>query len=1222
MSGWGTWADEPEWVRETTWEWEPLAGQRYPGDTGESRRPGAQGRRTDPRPESGSGAAPTPPSGAGFPPDPGQAPGSGGTGGAGRPSGGTRGIGRAGVGDARPPAAAPHDPRTRTPRRGAHAAPTGEHATYDHRQPFGPRPDGTGDRTQRLDPARRADDADTSPERTQRIGPIAPATPPLGEGTTRRIVPRRSDAGTPPAHQRPRPPAAAPVTPAIPSGRATPPPVGRAQPAGPPPPVPPRPPAAQPGARREPPAAAPVTPALPAMPPAVRDAAPPPAVRDAAPPPVVRAAPVAPAPVTPAAPGSDADPGMPRPTAPADPTSPAAGSGGWFDAAPRPPADAGPTTRDSTGGNRRPAPSAEATRELSARMATPPGTDRAATAQPERSLGAALAALLADGSTPRLPGEAPPKLTAPPEPAPPAEADRPATTDASPETGTPGDAQRSPEAQPSPGPGATTHADTTTHTDAPRDADAHAETPADRDAPTSADTADAETSADPPVNADTTTDATAPAHATAPAGAAEQPGTAGNLGTTTDPGSTEVPQAPKDAGLASDSAAITRAEAPTDADSPTQAGPRADAEPFAMTEVPERPAGAQPPAPPADAESRAHAGATQHSDNGEADPGAGRASGTAAETPEGDRPQAGPPDDDGLMGDLPAEPAWFAAAAAGDDEIDAGTDGDIGQRAGGEVEQRTAGEVEQRTDREIGQGAERTGRGIGAGPPQATPTAGVVPGQRGHLGVPVQETPEGAASADTVLPGPETAAGAATALRAPTVLAPVVAPRGRPAPAQRASRADPELVLGNYPWRFHPDTLREIVDDPDELRAVRDRLTAKLQAATLDAARARLLGLRAVVSRILGDLTSALADGRDALEIAERTGELRRTAIVQARLAHVLQWRGDFAEADRLFAEANSPELPDRLRATMHEHAGRSCYDQGRYIEACVHFEKALDLRKVQDPELLARTELALDAVMARVAETGWGPYPRSREEILQLRRPPVPAFSERAQRWGYRDADSSVAVPPRYADAQPFHDDVAWVRRPESAAWELIDLDGETVVDASAGYVGANSFSDGLAWVSRDGQGGWFAIDRTGRTVIGGGFDDVRPFRRGVAAVRRGGWGAVDRAGRMVVPPRYATFVTALTDGRYVDGFTDEGLAIVETRNGKGVVDRGGRVVVAPRHPELVIHPVAFLVGDGAGRWGAVDRRGEPLIDVVHASRTAVTDEIDRLLADTYPLL
>ena len=58
------------------------------------------------------------------------------------------------------------------------------------------------------------------------------------------------------------------------------------------------------------------------------------------------------------------------------------------------------------------------------------------------------------------------------------------------------------------------------------------------------------------------------------------------------------------------------------------------------------------------------------------------------------------------------------------------------------------------------------------------------------------------------------------------------------------------------------------------------------------------------------------------------------------------------------------------------------------------------------------------------------------------------------------------------------------------------------------------------------------------------------------------------------------------------------------------------------PVHPALVIHPVAFLVGDVAGRWGALDRRGRPLIDVVHPSRVAVTDEIDRLLADAKPVL
>lgn len=524
---------------------------------------------------------------------------------------------------------------------------------------------------------------------------------------------------------------------------------------------------------------------------------------------------------------------------------------------------------------------------------------------------------------------------------------------------------------------------------------------------------------------------------------------------------------------------------------------------------------------------------------------------------------------------------------------------------------------------------------VASTPITAEPADPIEPVVSGPPAISPPGSPVAEASPDTVLPAPDgPVAGAATALRAPTMLTPVVRPDATdenadpPVPAPTAAAPeppppDPEQVLSSYQWRFHHETLRELVEDPDELRAIRDRLTEKLDPATDNGTRARLLSLRAVVSRILGELGKALADGKLALAHAEATGELRRVAIAQARLAHVLQWRGDFAEADRLFEEANSSELPDRLRATMHEHAGRSCYDQGRYMEACNHFERALELRKVEDPDLIARTELALDAVFSKVAQNGWGPYPRSRDEILQIHRPPTPTFSEKVQRWGYADPDGKLAVAPSYADAQPFRDGVAWVRRPETRTWELIDESGTLLVDSSAGYLGVGSFSDGLAWVSRDGTGGWVAIDKTNRLVIPIGFDDVRPFRRGIAAVRRGGgWGAVDKTGRVVVPPRYTAFTTALTDGRYLDGFTDEGLAIVDANGRKGVVDRSGRVIVPPAHPALVIHPVAFLVGNGTGQWGALDRRGEPLIDVVHPSRTDVMDEIDRLLADTKPVL
>ncbi|MFV2111013.1 WG repeat-containing protein [Micromonospora sp. LOL_025] len=440
----------------------------------------------------------------------------------------------------------------------------------------------------------------------------------------------------------------------------------------------------------------------------------------------------------------------------------------------------------------------------------------------------------------------------------------------------------------------------------------------------------------------------------------------------------------------------------------------------------------------------------------------------------------------------------------------------------------------------------------------------------------------------------------------------------RDAGRQDATQGDPEQVLASYRWRLDPATLREIVEEPDEFRTIRRRLTEKLGAAVDNKSRARLLSLRAVASRILGELDDALADGRLALTYAEATGELRRTAVAQARLAHVLRWRGEFVEADRLFAEANSTELPERLRAVLHEHAGRSCYDQGRLMEACHHFERALDLRGTQDPELQARIRLSLDAVAERVAETGFGPYPRSREEVLERDRPPAPTRD--GDLWGFSDPDGDMVIAAEYAEAQPFRDGLAWVRRPETERWSLVDRTGATVLEPS--YPVVRSFSDGLAWVSDGGDAGWVAIDAAGEVVVPHGFADVRPFQRGVAVVRRDGWGAVDRNGRIVVPTRHHGFATVLADGRYVDGFTEEGLAVVEVAGRRGVVNRAGKVLVAPTYPALVVHPVAFLVGDGTGRWGALDRRGEPLIEPVHRDRDEVVAEIERLLVDTSPVL
>ncbi|GLW32402.1 hypothetical protein Areg01_53410 [Actinoplanes regularis] len=447
-------------------------------------------------------------------------------------------------------------------------------------------------------------------------------------------------------------------------------------------------------------------------------------------------------------------------------------------------------------------------------------------------------------------------------------------------------------------------------------------------------------------------------------------------------------------------------------------------------------------------------------------------------------------------------------------------------------------------------------------------------------------------------------------------VAPIRQRRNQHAPTDRR-RADPEEILAAYPWMFDPRTLREQVDEPDRLWDLADRLTDRLEFAERDHDRAGLLSLRAVVSRVLGELDSAVADAREALRHAEASAHARTISVARARLAHVLHWRDEFDEADRLYARADSPELPARVRAEIRELAGRSAFEQGRFLEAVNHFERALDLCQGGDAELVERVELALDVITRRSVD-GWGPYPRGRDELLNLPSAPTPLRDDGTGLWGY-----AAAVEPRYAQAQAFAEGAAWVRRPESNAWELIDPSGTVLIGADSGYLAADKFAEGLAWVTRDPQGGWFAIDRNNRLIVPGGFEDVRPFRNGLALFRRaGGWGAIDRHGRIAVQPKYRQFATVLSTGGPVDGFGEDGFAVVDTGNGLGVVDRTGQPVIPPVHKAVVIHPSAFLIADEAGRWGALDRQGQPLVETRYVERAEAVVELGRVRPDARPVL
>lgn len=452
--------------------------------------------------------------------------------------------------------------------------------------------------------------------------------------------------------------------------------------------------------------------------------------------------------------------------------------------------------------------------------------------------------------------------------------------------------------------------------------------------------------------------------------------------------------------------------------------------------------------------------------------------------------------------------------------------------------------------------------------------------------------------------------------------------------------ADPEVALAALPWRLDPETLRELIDDREPVEAARAALSQELPITAGNAALARLYGLRSVAHRLLGELDAALDDGKRAVDHAEATGSLRRTAIARTRLAHAYQAAGQHAAADREYALASSMDLPARLRAAIHQVTGTCAFEQGRYIEACEHFEKALALRPDADAEFLATLETALDAVLTQATRGGWGPYRRTLPELLGHPATPVAKRDTATGRWRYEHPGGGELIGPLFDEAMPFSDGKAWVRRAGALGREVIDRTGESLTRPLR-WRSVEPFSEGLAWVrADDAPDSWQAVTVDGQVAVPpAGYTDPRPFQYGVSVVRRGDvCGAVDRYGETAVPFDYDYFCTTTTDGRHVNGFTAERLAVVDRIGRRGVLDTTGREIVKPCYEDIQIHPVGFLIllddsvyphpSDAGkvrgepGTWGLLDRQGRVLVEPHQPTRAGILAEIDGMLRDSRPVL
>jgi tetratricopeptide (TPR) repeat protein len=165
-------------------------------------------------------------------------------------------------------------------------------------------------------------------------------------------------------------------------------------------------------------------------------------------------------------------------------------------------------------------------------------------------------------------------------------------------------------------------------------------------------------------------------------------------------------------------------------------------------------------------------------------------------------------------------------------------------------------------------------------------------------------------------------------------------------------------------YHFDAETLHEVFDEPDQARGRVQQLRAEVRDALdpIDELRAR--GELVDLLRGLDELDDALVEAQRAVDRADIAGNGAQQHTARLRLAHVQQWRGDFAQSNMIFTELLS--VADRfgpiIEAFTHQHAGKNDYDQGHWSDARDHFARALAIRDEYELPEAASSRFALDA--------------------------------------------------------------------------------------------------------------------------------------------------------------------------------------------------------------------------------------------------------------------
>jgi tetratricopeptide (TPR) repeat protein len=145
-----------------------------------------------------------------------------------------------------------------------------------------------------------------------------------------------------------------------------------------------------------------------------------------------------------------------------------------------------------------------------------------------------------------------------------------------------------------------------------------------------------------------------------------------------------------------------------------------------------------------------------------------------------------------------------------------------------------------------------------------------------------------------------------------------------------------------------PETLREVVAEPDALRRQIAELRRDIQTAPDATAELLARGELVTLLRVLGELDDALEQAQRAVDRAQLAGTAPQQHLARVRLAQVHEWRGEFAQSTMLFVELlnGAVRFGPVIEGYTREQAGKNSYTQGLWSDALFQFAAALTLRE------------------------------------------------------------------------------------------------------------------------------------------------------------------------------------------------------------------------------------------------------------------------------------